>query len=106
MASDLCSAQGVAIGTLRMSVQQLYETNNAHVAAFLVYAGLVLLEVKLAGPKSLVFVFQDDDDCEKSAAALEADFWNDRQVASPKALLSAYGEIRSELYKVRKDLAV
>lgn len=79
-----------------MSDQKVFETRNAYVAAILTYAGLVLLEVKRIGPKSLNFVFLDDDE---SAAQLEADFWADRQITSQRSLLEAYSEIRKEIYK-------
>lgn len=87
---------------LRVSDMNTYETRNAYVAAFLNYAGLVLLEAKRIGPKSVSFIFLDD--AEEDAEQLEQDFWNDRQAASPRALLSAYCEIRRAMYETRKEL--
>lgn len=84
-----------------MSDQKTYTVRNAYAAAYLVYAGLVLLETNKVGEKSLDFVFLDNG--EESAEQLEHDFWNDREVASPKMLLEAYREIRQEIYKAKQQ---
>jgi len=74
-----------------------YETTNNFVAAYLNYAGVVLLEIKRTGPKSFSFVFEDESG---EAAQLEADFWNDRKVTSARELLKSDREIRTMLRDV------
>jgi len=75
-----------------------YETRHSFVAAFLNYCGLVLMEVRRTGPKSLTFIFQDDD---AEAAQLETDFWEDRQVISARKLLEADREVRQEIWQAK-----
>ena len=75
-----------------------FETRNSFVASFLNYCGLVLLEVKNVGPKTVAFVF---DDANNEAAQLEEDFWNDREVCSAKRLLKADREIRKHVWQAK-----
>jgi len=68
-----------------------YTTRNQHVAAFCVYAGLVLLEVKKIGVKSLLFVLDDPDG---EGPELDRHFFENGSVSSARELLKASDEVR------------
>lgn len=68
-----------------------YETRNQHVAAFCVYAGLPLLEVRKIGAKSLMFTL---DDPNGEGPGLERQFFVDSSITSARELLKVADEVR------------
>lgn len=81
---------------------KVYETKNQQVATFCVYAGLVLLEVKRAGAKTLLFVF---DDPEGEGPKLDEQYFSDDSITSARALLRCADEVRKavgDLYRSEK----
>ena len=83
-------------GACERCMSQQFETPNSFVASFLNYCGLVLIDVKSIGPKSVAFVFDDPND---EAKQLVEDFWNDAQVTSARKLLQADREIRKHIWQ-------
>lgn len=75
-----------------------YETRNQRVAAFCVYAGLVLLEVRRVGPKSLMFVL---DDPANEGPELDRQFYSDSSITSARELLRAADEVREAVRAMR-----
>lgn len=69
-----------------------FETTNQQLAAFCVYAGLVLLEVRRDG-KSLIFSLDDPTD---EGPELQREF-RAATVTNARALLEAYDEVRREI---------
>lgn len=75
----------------------VFETRHQHLAAYCLYAGLVLLEVKRLEPKGLLFVF---DDREGEGPELNKQFAADDRITSARSLLHCYDELRKEIRKV------
>lgn len=74
-----------------------YLCRHSHAAAYLLYAGLELIE---ANRKDNGFEFRFNDP-ENSGSELEANFWNDGTVSSAKQLLVANKEIQHRIHMLK-----